>query len=55
MGETFESVRLYDEGEMSALLADAGLRVETCRGDYSGAPYGPESPRMILSGTKVSS
>lgn len=48
-----ESVRLYTFEELSSLLCNAGLRVETCQGNYDGTPYGDDSPRMILTGVKA--
>ena len=48
-----ESVRLYTFEELATLLHQAGLRVFTCQGDYHGAPYGLDSPRMIISGVKA--
>ncbi len=48
-----ESVRLYRVEELSALLKKAGLRVISCLGDYSGAPYNADSHRMILTGVKA--
>ncbi len=52
--EGFESVCLYSYEDLSGMLLNAGLRVRTCWGDYSGAVYGGDSPRMILTGIKVS-
>ncbi|HTF90814.1 MAG TPA: class I SAM-dependent methyltransferase [Planctomycetota bacterium] len=43
-----EDVRLYEEIEMRSLLAGRGLRVETVHGDFDGRPFGPESPRMVI-------
>ncbi|HYT82763.1 MAG TPA: methyltransferase domain-containing protein [Gemmatimonadales bacterium] len=53
-GRTFqERVRLYGVEELTALLAGAGFTVTACFGDYSGAPGGPDAPRVILVGTKA--
>jgi SAM-dependent methyltransferase len=42
------SVRLYTLTEMLGLLNSAGLVLTDVYGDYSGAIYSAESPRMIL-------
>jgi SAM-dependent methyltransferase len=44
----FESVRLFTRDELEALYAAAGLRISRSFGTYDGAPYSPESPRLIL-------
>jgi len=46
-----ERVRLYSPAELDALFEAAGLRSEHRFGDYSGAPYAPDSPRCILLGS----
>jgi SAM-dependent methyltransferase len=49
--ETFrERVRLYEPDELVSMLEDAGLRVRERRGDYGGAPFGKEAPRLLLAG-----
>ncbi|HIJ65457.1 MAG TPA: class I SAM-dependent methyltransferase [Candidatus Hydrogenedentes bacterium] len=53
VGEATESVRLYTPDEFSGLLVAAGLRVEQFFGDYSGAPLGDSTPRMIAIGQKA--
>jgi ubiquinone/menaquinone biosynthesis C-methylase UbiE len=45
-----ERVRLFEQGEMSAMLAEAGLDVRRRFGDYDGAPLRSDSPRTILAG-----
>lgn len=45
-----ERVRLYDPDELSAMLVGAGLVTNHRFGDYSGAPFGPDSGRLILAG-----
>lgn len=47
-----ESVRLFGKSELEELLGRAGLRVERVLGDFSGAPYDVESPRLIVFGRK---
>jgi len=44
----FESVALLERSDFESLYESAGLELETIFGDYSGAPYDDESPRMIL-------
>ncbi len=43
-----ESVRLYPLDEMMDLMASRGLPVEAVYGDFRGASFGEDSPRMIL-------
>lgn len=45
-----ERVRLYSPAELVALLAEVGLITEHRFGDYEGADFVPESPRLILAG-----
>lgn len=45
-----ERVRLYGPGELTRLLAEAGLEVERRFGDYGGAEHDAGSPRLILTG-----
>jgi SAM-dependent methyltransferase len=52
LGVFMESVRLYAHGEMTDMLVRAGLRVEQSFGDYDGAAYASDSPRMLLVGVK---
>jgi SAM-dependent methyltransferase len=52
IGTTRESVRMYTFKEMSMLLSQAGLQIQQVYGDYAGAAYGENSPRMILTGTR---
>mgnify|MGYP005858237211 CR=1 FL=1 len=48
-----ESVRLYEAPEMEILLKQSGLQVNEIHGDYDGAPYSPDQPRMLLSGRRI--
>lgn len=43
-----ESVRLLTLSDFRALYAGAGLRLAGTYGDYDGAPYAEDSPRLIL-------
>ena len=53
-GRTFtERVRLFERGDLEALLAAQGIRAELGAGDYEGAVYGPSSPRLILIGRRA--
>ena len=45
-----ERVRLFEQSQMTAMLADAGLDVRHRFGDYAAAPLRPDSPRTILAG-----
>lgn len=49
-----ESVRLYDCGEIMAMLSGAGLRIDGVMGSIEGELYSETSPRMILFGAKMS-
>lgn len=51
--ELTESVRLYTQDELALLLAEAGLTVDRVYGGYDRAPFGPGTPRMILTGRKA--
>lgn len=49
--ETFrERVRLYEPDELVSMLEEADLRVRERRGDYGGAPFEEEAPRLLLAG-----
>ena len=43
-----ERVRLFAAGELERLCAEAGSIVRHRLGDYDGAPFAPDSPRVIL-------
>ena len=45
-------VRLYTLTELVRLLDAAGLRLSAAYGDYDGAPYGINTPRLIIVATK---
>lgn len=45
-------VRLYTLTELVRLLDDAGLHISSTYGDYDGAPYAINTPRMIVVATK---
>ena len=45
-------VRLYTLTELTRLLNAAGLRLSATYGDYDGAPYAINTPRMIVVATK---
>ncbi|MBL7645057.1 MAG: class I SAM-dependent methyltransferase [Candidatus Hydrogenedentes bacterium] len=48
-----ESVRLYERSELLALLERAGLRMESCYGNYDGDPVREDTPRQIVVGTRL--
>ena len=52
IAESGESVRLYEREELLEFLSEAGLRADRVFGDYAGAEFGDEEPRMILVGHK---
>jgi SAM-dependent methyltransferase len=47
-----ESVRMYDRKELASLLGAAGLAIDRVFGDYSGATFDEDQPRMIIVGHK---
>ena len=47
-----ESVRIYGEDELLSILAPRGLEVDETCGDFTGAPFRTDSPRMILCGAR---
>jgi len=49
----FESVRIYSFGELSRMLAFAGLSLESMFGDFHANPYTPTCERMIVVGTRL--
>jgi SAM-dependent methyltransferase len=48
----FESVRVYEPQEIRELVERSGLTVDRLLGDFTGQPFGPETPRMIVLGRK---
>jgi SAM-dependent methyltransferase len=50
-----ESVRLLTLYDFKQLFEDAGLELVQVVGDYDGATYTPDSPRLIMHAKKVSS
>ena len=47
-GRFTESVRCYNLGEMTGMLAGAGMVVEKVFGACDGGGFGPDAPRMLL-------
>lgn len=47
-----ESVRLYTEGELREMFKDSDLSVLSTHGNYDGARFTSDSPRLILIGRK---
>lgn len=43
-----EEVRMYETYELAKLLTTRGLEVVSIEGDFTGAPFGLDSPRQIL-------
>jgi SAM-dependent methyltransferase len=50
--EFTERVRLFDPGDLSAMMTDAGFAVTATYGNYDGAPLDSDSPRAIILGVK---
>lgn len=50
--EYTERVRLFEAGDLSAMMNAAGFRVSSAFGNYDGAPLDYDSPRVILFGTR---
>lgn len=48
-----ERVRGYSLDELSSLFEEAGLRVGRVCGDFDGRRYDPESPRLIILGSRA--
>jgi 2-polyprenyl-3-methyl-5-hydroxy-6-metoxy-1,4-benzoquinol methylase len=44
----FLSYRLYDRGELTRMLAQAGFSIRATYGDYAGSPLTEESPLMLF-------
>lgn len=53
LGDTRESVRLYEPAELEELLQSAGLEIMQQYGDYAGNAYTARTPRMLLTGTRI--
>lgn len=52
-GRSFiERVRGYELDEVTALFTAGGLRIESVHGDFDGAPFDRESPRLIVIGER---
>ena len=47
-----ERVRGYDRDEITRLFTDAGFAIHDIYGDFSGARFSDDSPRLILAGTR---
>lgn len=50
--EFTERVRLFDPGDLTAMMIASGFRIAACFGNYDGAPLEAESPRAIIFGVK---
>lgn len=50
--EFVENVRLYTPEEIRDGLAGVGLGMADLYGDFSGAPFGPEADRMVVTARK---
>jgi SAM-dependent methyltransferase len=47
-----ESVRVYEEAEIRALLEREGLEVREVFGDFAGSPPAGDAPRLVVSGRR---
>ena len=47
-----ESVRLYEDDELRALLASAAIWLDAIHGGFSGEPRDADAPRSIVMGTR---
>ena len=52
INKSSESVRLYPEATLQALLTEGGLRIEATYGDYDGNAVQTNRPRQIIVGTR---
>jgi SAM-dependent methyltransferase len=50
--EFTERVRLFEAGDLSHMMEEAGFDITAAFGNYQAAPLTPESPRVILFGRK---
>lgn len=48
-----ERVRGYDLDEISMMFTSCDLSIHTAFGDFTGAPFGHTSPRLILVGSRM--
>lgn len=48
-----ERVRGYDLDEISSMFTSCGLGIRSAFGDFDGSAFTPESPRLILVGSKL--
>jgi SAM-dependent methyltransferase len=46
----FESVRIFALDEFEELLGSTGLAIDETYGDFDGRPFGPSSPRLLITG-----
>jgi SAM-dependent methyltransferase len=47
--ESRSTLRFLDSAALAGFLAEAGLAVEECLGDWDGSPFTPASPEIIVS------
>ena len=53
-GQEFtERVRLFDKDDLSAMMVDAGFRIDAVYGNYDASPVTGDSPRVILFGRRI--
>jgi SAM-dependent methyltransferase len=50
--EFTERVRLFDKDDLSAMMIDAGFRIDAVYGNYDASPVTGDSPRVMLFGRR---
>ena len=50
--EFTERVRLFDKDDLSAMMVEAGFRIDAVYGNYDAAPVSADAPRVILFGRR---
>jgi hypothetical protein len=50
--EFTERVRLFDKDDLSAMMVEAGFRIDAVYGNYDAAPVTSDAPRVILFGRR---
>ena len=50
--EYVESVRLFEPDEIESMMSRAGFQIDARLGDYSGAPFAADSPRLFIAATR---
>jgi ubiquinone/menaquinone biosynthesis C-methylase UbiE len=48
----YESVKMYPPDKIEEMMLQADLKIHKMLGDYDGSPFLPDSPRLIIIGSK---